>query len=333
MDRRKFVGLVALGGMLRPLAGYAQQRAKVPRIGVLAIVPLQSPGMQALVDALEQGLRDRGYIDGKTVLIEYRSAGGKFEQFPNLAGELIALNVDVIVVGTSRAARIVRQATTTIPIVAVAMGDPVEDGLAASLARPGGNVTGLTYIGAELVAKRLALLREMLPSASRVAVLLQAGESQRETNEMLAEAEIVARAMSVQLQVVGVRGTDDLDSAFSAMAQKRTDALVVSQNSGLLFAERQRIVDLAAKYRLPSIYYAREFVAAGGLISYGSSAADLFKRAAFYIDRILKGAKPGDLPIEQPTKFELVINLQTAKALRLAIPQSLLLRADEVIQQ
>ena len=196
-------------------------------------------------------------------------------------------------------------------------------------------MTGLTVLGAELVAKRLELLREMLPSASRIAGLwqVQVGVGEHSTKEMLSEAEASARTMGFQLQLVGVRSPDELDGVFSAIAQKRPDAVVVFPSSGVLFVERRRIADLTAKYGLPSMHYAKEFVAVGGLISYGPSIADLFRRSAPYVDRILKGASPADLPIEQPTKFELVINLQTAKALRLALPQSLLLRADEVIQQ
>jgi putative ABC transport system substrate-binding protein len=212
------------------------------------------------------------------------------------------------------------------------MGDPVEDGLAASLARPGGNVTGLTFLGPELVLKRLELLKQMLPTVSRAAALWHRDVlGERRMKEVQSEAAAAARTMGVQLQLVEIRGSGELDGAFSAIAREHADALVVLP-SGVLYAEQRRIVDLAARHRLPTMYSVREWVANGGLVSYGSSLADLQRRSATYVDRILKGAKPGDLPIEQPTKFELVINLKTAKALGITVPQSLLVRADEVIQ-
>jgi len=228
--------------------------------------------------------------------------------------------------------RAAQQATTTIPIVAGAMGDPVGDGLVASLARPGGNITGLTFLGPELVPKRLGLLKEALPKVTRVAALWHPGAfGERTTRDMLKGTEAAARALGVQLQLVEVRGPDELDRAFSTMAKERADALIVFPST-MLFNERRRIVALAAKHRLPSMFNNRESVELGGLISYGASITDLIRRAATYVDKILKGAKPADLPVEQATKFEFVINLRTAKALGLTIPQSLLLRADELIQ-
>jgi putative ABC transport system substrate-binding protein len=332
MDRRTFVGGVALGSVVAPFSVHAQQAANVARVGLLTGLPLESPESQALLDAFRQGLRERGYVEGQNIVIEYRSAGWKFERIPDLASELVRLKVDVIAVGSTEVARAVRQVTTTVPIVASAMGDPVEDGLVASLARPGGNVTGFTYLGAELVVKRLELLKAMLPTVSRIAALGQRDAfGDHRMKELLSEAELVARTIGVQLQLVEVRSPGELGGIFSAIARERIDALVVLPSSALFLAQK-RIIELAATHRLPAIHFARDFVAIGGLMSYGPSFADLFRRSAIYVDKILKGAKPGDLPIEQPTKFELVINLKTAKALGLTIPQSLLLRADEVIQ-
>ena len=285
-----------------------------------------------VLDAFRQGLRERGYVEGQNIVIEYRAADGKIERFPGLATELIRLKVDLIVAGNTPAARAVQQATTTIPLVVAAMGDPVGDGLVASLARPGGNITGSTFLGPELVPKRLEMLKAALPTVSRVAALWHPGAySGRTMRDMLKETEAAARTLGVQLQLVEVRGPDEFDHAFSTMTRERAGALIVFP-SPMLFGERRRIVDLAAKHRLPSMAVAREFVELGGLIAYGASINDLFRRAATYVDKILKGVKPADLPVEQPTKFELVINLKTAKALELTIPQSLLLRADEVIQ-
>ena len=330
MDRRRFVGGVALGFAVAPFAG-AQSAARIPRVGVLAVVPFESPEMQAILDAFRKGLRELGYVEGQNIAIEYRSASGKFEQLPNMASELVCLKVDVIVVGTTAVARAAQQVTTTIPIVATGMGDPVADGLAASLARPAGNVTGLTYLGPQLVLKRLELLKDMLPTVSRTAALWGRDNFGERTMKDLSEAETVARTKGMQLQLVEARGAGELDEAFSAIAGEHPDALVVFP-SAVVFVERKRIVEFAATQRLPAMYFMKEFVAIGGLSSYGPNYAEEVRRSATYVDKILKGAKPGDLPIEQPTKFEFVINLQTVKALGLAIPQSLLLRADEVIQ-
>jgi putative ABC transport system substrate-binding protein len=245
---------------------------------------------------------------------------------------LARLKLDLIVAANTPAARAVQQATTTIPIVVPVMGDPVGDGLVASLARPGGNITGLTFLGPELVPKRLGLLKEALPKVSRVAALWHpGGYSERTTSDMVKQTEAAARTLGVQLQLVGVRGPDELDRAFSTMTRERADALIVFP-SPMLFNERRRIVDLAVQHRLPSISVAREFVELGGLIAYGASITDLVRRTATYVDKILKGAKPADLPVEQPTKFEFVINMRTAKTLGLTIPPSILIRADSVIE-
>ena len=331
MNRRAFVaGGVAL--LAAPRGGEAQQAAKVARIGYLGTGSLESPEIQANLNAFRQGLTDLGYVEGPGIHIEYRTADGKLEQLAALATELVRLKVDIIVAAATPAARAAQQATTTIPVVAVAMGDPVRDGLVASLARPGANITGSTFLGPELVPKRLEILKEAIPKISRVAALWHPGAfSERTTQDMLKETERVARALGVHLQLVEARRADEFDRAFTAMTNKRADALVTFP-SPMLYSERRRLVGLAAKHRLPSMFNAREFVELGGLMAYGASIADLNRRAAIYIDKILKGAKPADLPVEQPTKFELVINLKTAKALGLTIPQSLLLRADEVIQ-
>ena len=266
-------------------------------------------------------------------MIEYRDAEGKLERLPALAAELVALKVDVIVAAAGTlAALAAKQATKTIPIVFIAVGDPVTSGLVTSLARPGGNVTGLSALSPELTSKWLELLKQAVPAVSRVAFLLQPGAlGERTEKDILKEADVAARALGVQLQVVEARGPADFDRAFSDMASARAGALMVL-STPMFSSARGRLLDLAAKNRLPTLFTFREYVDAGGLMSYGPNLADLFRRAATYVDKILKGAKPGDLPVEQPTKFELVINLKTAKALGLTIPQSLLLRADEVIQ-
>jgi len=331
MDRRTFIGTLAAGGLVTmPPAGRAQQAAKIARIGYLTVNLAASPH---LLEAFRQGLRDLGYVESSNVVIDIRDAEGKPERLPALAAELVALKVDVILVGGTAPALAAKQSTRTIPIVFAAVGNPVTDGLATSLARPGGNVTGLSTSAAlEIVGKRLELLKQAIPGVTRVAVLWQpGGQGERTDKDILKEAEVAARALGVRLQVVEARGPDDFDRAFSEMTRARAGALTVSGTT-MFFTERRRLVDLAAKYRLPEAYPARDYVDAGGLMSYGANFADLHRRAATYVDRILKGAKPGDLPVEQPTKFELIINLKTAKALGLTIPQSLLLRADEVIQ-
>ena len=329
MDRRDTVlALLALGAA--PLAAEAQQAAKVARIGYLSPNLASSPHLR---DAFLQGLRDLGYVEGRNVVIEYRDAEGKLERLPALAAELVALKVDVILAeGGTLGPRVAMQATTTIPIVFAGAGDPVGSGLVTSLARPGGNVTGLSSLGPELVGKRLELLKQAVPGVDRVAVLWLPGAlGERTDKDMLTGADVAARALGVRLQFVEARGPDEFARAFSDMSSARAGALTVLPSNRFL-REHRRLVDLAAKNRLPAVYTSREFVDAGGLMSYGANSADLHRRAATYVDKILKGAKPGDLPVEQPTKFELVINLKTAKALGLTIPQSVLARADEVIQ-
>ena len=314
-----------------PLAARAQT-AKVARIGYLITGALESPETRMNRDAFRLGLTELGYIEGRNIVIEYRAADGKIERLPGLATELVGLKVDLIVALATPAGRAAQQATTTIPIVVTAMGDPVRDGLVASLARPGGNITGTTFLGPELVPKRLSFLRELLPTISRVAVLWHPGAFSEPTiREMLNEVAQAAGTLGVQLQLVEVRSAEEFDHAFTTMVGARAEALFQFPST-LFFNERRRIVDLAARHRLPAMFNAREFVQLGGLIAYGANLAELNRRAAAYVDKILKGAKPFDLPIEQPTKFELFINLKTAKALGLAVPDRLLVGADEVIE-
>jgi ABC-type uncharacterized transport system substrate-binding protein len=332
MHRRKFI--MALGGALVAWtqAGRAQQAPKVARIGYLITGSLESPETRKGFDAFRQGLNELGYIEGQNIVIEYRGADGKIERLPALATELARLKLDLIVAGATPAGLAAQQAFTTTPIVVTAMGDPVRDGLVGSLARPGGNITGTTFLGPELVPKRLALLREVLPTISRVAVLWHPGAfGERTTRDMLNEIAEAAGTLGMQLQLVQVRQPNELDHAFSTMARERAEALFQFP-SPMLFSERRRIVELALTHRLPSMFNEREFVQFGGLISYGVSIADLGRRSVTYVDKILKGAKPADLPVEQPTKFELVVNLKTAKALGLDLPPTLLTRADEVIE-
>jgi putative ABC transport system substrate-binding protein len=322
------MALVSGGLLAAPLAARAQQPAKVARIGYLATNLAGNPHGR---EAFRQGLRDLGYVEGRNVVIEYRDAEGKIERLPALAAELVALKVDVIVTASTVAALAAKQATRTLPVVFAVAADPVTEGLVTSLARPGGNVTGLSFLAPELVGKGLEQLKQAVPGVTRVAVLWHPGAlGKRTEKDSLKEAEVAARVLGVRLQVVEARGPENFDWAFSDMTKARANALMVLTSS-MFFGERSRLVDLAAKNRLPAVYTWREFVDAGGLMSYGPNLADLYQRAATYVDKILKGAKPGDLPVEQPTKFELVINLKTAKALGLTIPQSVLGRADEVI--
>jgi putative ABC transport system substrate-binding protein len=329
----RLIGLavvLAVSTLLAPLAGEAQQPGKVARIGYLSTNLAATPQIQ---EAFRQGLRDLGYVEGRNVVIEYRDAEGKSERLPALAAELVALKVDVIVAAAGNHITLVaKQATSTLPIVFAAASDPVAGGLVTSLARPGSNVTGTAVISPELVGKRLELLTQAVPGVSRVAVLRLSGAlGERVEKDMLNQADVAARALGVRLQFIEVRGPAEFDRAFSDMTRARADALTVLP-SNVFLREHRRLVDLAAKHRLPAVYTVKEYVDAGGLMAYGPNLADVVRRAATYVDKILKGAKPADLPVEQPTKFELVINLKTAKALGLTIPPSLLGRADQVIQ-
>jgi len=329
IDRRTFLAGTGAVLLAAPLAAEAQQADKVPRIGYL------SPNLAAaphLREAFLQGLRDLGYVEGRNIVIEYRDAEGKFERLPALAAELVALKVDVIVAPNTVAALPAKQATKIIPIVFAVSDDPVTSGLVTSLARPGGNVTGGSLLAPELVGKCLELLTQAVPGVTRVAVLWQPGSlGERTEKDILKAAEIAARALGVRPQFVEARGPADFDRAFPDMTKARAGALTILPYA-MFIIERRRLVDLAAKNRLPAVYPWREFADAGGLMAYGPNVVDLYRRAATYVDKILKGGKPADLPVEQPTKFELVINLKTAKALGLTIPPLLLGRADEVIQ-
>jgi putative ABC transport system substrate-binding protein len=279
-----------------------------------------------LAEAFREGLRELGYVEGKNIIIEYRYGEGRMERLPGLAADLVRLKVDIIVTGGRPSTRAAKQATSTIPIVMAAAGNPVGNRFVASLARPGGNITGLTTMRGDLTGKRLELLKETASKISRVAVLWGPPAA---SNFKIAEG--AARLLGLELQSLEVRGPEDLEGAFRAATKERAQALVALRNPAI-FNERKRIAELAIKNRLPAIYDDREFVEAGGLMSYGTNQADLYRRAATYVDRILRGAKPADLPVEQPTKFELIVNLKTAKQIGLTIPQSVLYRADKVIK-
>ncbi|MGH7322084.1 MAG: ABC transporter substrate-binding protein [Candidatus Rokuibacteriota bacterium] len=319
---------LALGLLAAPLAVEAQQPGGIPRIGVLSFPTGTSPAASPAASAFRQGLRELGYVEGQNIAIEYRWAGGKAERLAPLAAELVALKVDVIVTSSTPAIRAAKQATKSIPIVMAASGDAVGAGLVKSLPRSGENVTGLTFQDPEVSAKRLQLLKEAFPRVSRVAVLRH---TTPEPGGSLRAMEGAARSLGLQLQIVTVDGPEDFDRAFGAMKQGRAQALAVMA-SPILFANRKPLIELAARHRLPAIYQWREIVEQGGLMSYSASLTDMFRRAATYVDKILKGAKPGDLPVEQPTKFELVVNLKGREGARLHHPAAVLARADQVIQ-
>jgi putative ABC transport system substrate-binding protein len=324
-DRRTFLGGLGLSVLTAPLAAEAQYRAgKVPRVGILN----SDTAQDARVDEFRDGLRKLGYVEGQNLLITYRWADGRLDRLPGLADDLLASHVDVIVaIGASVWAA--KRQTSTVPIVMAFSGDPVGTAMVSNLARPGGNITGLSFMSSDLAAKRLELLKQTFPRIARVAVLYLPAEVS--TAPELRETEAAARTISVTLQPLDVRHPDDLEPLLAKATRERADALLVFAHA-FAFVHRARIIELAARQRLPTMFGWREFVDVGGLMSYGPNVHAILRRAAGYVDRILKGAKPGDLPIEQPTKFELVINLKTAKALGLTIPQSILTRADEIIQ-
>jgi ABC-type uncharacterized transport system substrate-binding protein len=323
--RREFVALVGGAVGTWPLAARAQQRERMARIGVLW--PGAPPDKWD--EAFRQGLRAHGYVEGRNILLEYRWAEGNQERLPILAQELARLPLDVIVTLSARAILAVKEATTSIPIVFAGTSDPVRTGFVASLARPGGNLTGLSLMAADLAGKRLELIKSVVPGASRIAMLWNASDQGMAIR--VEQAQLAAPAVHVTLLSPELRTLADLENAFVTLTRDRPDALLVFVDP-FTVAHRRRIVDFAAANRLPAIYEDRVFADAGGLMSYGPSIEDICRRAATYVDKILKGAKPGDLPIEQPTKFELMINLKTAKALGLTIPQSVLARADQVIE-
>jgi putative ABC transport system substrate-binding protein len=327
MKKKIFLSVVATLILASVYLAEAQQPGKIPRIGFLS--PF-SPGPDPRVEAFRQGLRDLGYMEGQNITIEYRWADGRFEQLPDLVAELVRLKVDVVVAAVTQASLAAKKATGTIPIVMVAVSDPVGSGLVASLARPGTNITGTSSMTAEVVGKQLELLKETLPKISRVAALWNPANPVFQAIQRR-ETEVAARALGVQLHILEARGPDEIDRAFAAMAKERTKALLVLGDP-VFYSHRKRIADLAAKHRLPTVSGTREYVEAGGLMAYGTSFSDMYRRAAYYVDKILKGTKPADLPVEQPMKFELVINLKTAKQIGLTIPQSVLYRADKVIR-
>ena len=304
----------------------AQQPRKVPRIGFLMAT---SPGADSRVEGFRQGLRELGYMEGKNITIEWRYAEGKEDRVPKLTAELVQLNVEIIVTDGTNVTRAAKNATKTIPIVMASDADPVGNGFVASLARPGGNVTGLVNLLAGLSGKRLELLKEAIPGISRVGVLWNPENPSSVSG--FKETQEAAQALAMQLQSLEVRGPDEFEGAFQAATKRQARALSVVSDS-LMFNNRRRLLDLAAKHRLPTMHTQSLWVEAGALMSYGTYFPDLWRRAATYVDKILKGAKPADLPIEQPTKFEFVINLKTAKQIGLTIPQSVLYRADKVIK-
>ena len=318
MRRRDFIKLVAVCAAAEPLRAHAQQATKVVRIGVLAPSrPDNSDPSYRALNAFVPALEELGYTDGKNIVFERKFADGDVNRLRVLANELVDQRVDIIVALSTPAARAAKQATTTIPIVAINMADPVGDELVASLARPGGNVTGTAFLGPELVSRRLQLLKELVPGLSRVAVLWHPlAYSERTTTGMLKEIEGAANTLGTKLQFVPATGGGDLEPAFAAMIKERAQAIMIFP-SPMLYGQYGRIVDLAASNRLPAIYAAREGADLGGLVSYGVNQSDLSRSTAVYLEKILKGAKPADLPVQQPTKFELVVNLKTAKTLGL----------------
>jgi len=320
--------LLAVGVLVAPLAGEGQQAATIPRIGFLSASSPSDARMLRFLGAFRQGLRELGYVEGQSITIESRWAEGQYDRLSGLAAELVRLKVNAIVTyGPAIAAA--RQATETIPIVMAVVIDPVTPGFAANLARPQRNITGLSSMAPELIGKQLELLKEILPKVSRVALL--ANPANAGTTPQVRQAEDAARALGVQLQSLEARSPDEIDSAFVEMAKKQASAVVVLPDS-MLIDQRTRIANLAMRHRLPTVAWPLDHAEAGALIAYGPNVPDMYRRSATYVDKILKGAKAADLPIEQPTKFELAINLGTAKALGLAVPQSLLLRADQVIR-
>ena len=327
MRRRDFTVLFVIGATMWPMQIRAQQLRKIPRIGVL--LP-GAPAMWSLRSkALLDGLRELGYVEGRTIAIEWKWGDDQFDTLSGLAADLVRSNVDVIVTGGTSATKALKTATQKIPIVMAIVGDPVAAGLVDSLAHPGGNATGFSIVAPELGTKRLELLKEIVPNLSSIAVLSNAKNPQSKIE--MKEMQGAAQAMGLQLYPAEISTVGGLEDAFVEMNKAAAQALILLTDP-ILFGQRKRTVELASKYKLPAVYFYSGFVAEGGLMSYGPSDVDLFRRAAGYVDRILKGMKPGELPVEQPTKFELTFNLKTAKALGLTVPPKLLLTADEVIE-
>jgi putative ABC transport system substrate-binding protein len=324
---KKFLIWLLAAILLTTVSLDAQQPTKIPRIGYLS--PNSPSTNPARTEAFRQGLRELGYVEGKNVFIEYRYAEGKLDRLPGLAAELVRLKVDVIVTSSPSPTRAAKEATVTIPIVFAQDGDPVASGFVASLARPGGNMTGLSTLAPELSGKRLELLKEVVPKLSRVAVF--GTSTTPSTAPTLKETELAAGAFKLQHQYLDILDPKDIETAFRTASKGRVDAVLVLAGP-VVFSQRTQIAGLAVKSRLPAIYPQTEFTQAGGLMYYGANTPDMYRRAATYVDKILKGAKPGDLPVEQPTKFELIINLKAAKQIGLTIPPNVLARADRVIK-
>jgi putative ABC transport system substrate-binding protein len=321
MKRREFITLLGSAAAAWPLAARAQQPAKLPRIGIIDDSPIWN--------AFRHGLRDLGYLEGQNIAFEYRYAGGLPDRLASVATELVNRPVDLIATFGTPPTLAAKQATTTIPIVMMGVGDPVLAGLVASFNRPGGNITGNTILGPEVAGKRLQLLKEVIPSLSRVAFLWNPDNASHPAQ--LAELRVAVETLGITLLPLAVRSSDEFDSAFAAMIRERSDGFLMTADP---FHQRSigRIIDFLANNRIPGMFLTREIVVAGGFLSYGASVPDLFRRGALYVHKILQGAKPADLPVEQPVKFELAVNLKTAKTLGLTIPESFLLRADEVIE-
>jgi len=334
MDRRRFVLTSLAGALAAPLSAEAEQAGKVPRIGFLSPTSPSDAGgnpsdLAVLFAAFREGLRELGYVEGQNIKIESRWAEGSYDRLPGLAADLVRLKVDVIVTYGTPASQAAKRATGTIPIVMAAIIDPVASGLVTSIARPGGNLTGQSMMSPDLAEKQLEILKEVVPKISRVAVLHNPANPGNAPQ--VRHAQDAARTLGVRLQLLGARGPSEIDSAFAAMTHEQAAAVIVLVDA-MLQNNRKRITDLAGRHRLPAVYGLSEYTEAGGLLAYGPNRLDMFRRAATYVDRILKGAKPGDLPVEQPNKFALVINLKTARALGLTIRPSLLVRADQVIE-
>jgi len=321
VKRRQFIRLIGGAAVGWPLAARAQQ----PKVSTVGVLVVGAPGSEQFWRLFRDGMRELGYIEGQNIRFEFRSDEGKISHLPELAAELVRLKVDVIVTWFTPAARAAKQATREIPVVIALAGNPVENGLVESLARPGGNVTGMSIVGAELASKGVELIRELLPSARRVAALANAPDPF--SGPFLEQIRLGGQAAGVTIDAVMIRGAEELEAAFSAMEQNRPDAMIVQAS-----LPAKLVAELALKYRIPTVGIIRAFVEEGGLMTFTAAEADLYRHAAMYVDKILKGAKPADLPVEQPTKFELIINLKTAKELGLTVPPSLLGRADQVIE-
>ena len=329
IDRRGFIGTLAAGLLAAPILVDGQPAGKVPRVGYLNPGSASDPLRQRRLDAFRQGLRELGYVEGQNIAIEHRWAEGKYDRYPTLAAELVRSKVDVIVAQSGEATQATRRVTKTIPIVMSMVMDPVGSGIVGSLAHPEGNVTGTSFMAPDLVGKQLELIKEVVPKVSRVALLRHPTNPASATYTPAAEA--AARILGVQLQILDARTAQEIDTAFATMTRERAGSLVIFPDA-FFGTQRRQIAELAAKTRLPAIHGGPGYAEIGGLMGYSPNPLELERRVATYVDKILKGAKPGDLPVEQPTRFELVINLKTAKALGLTIPQSLLVRADEIIQ-